>query len=220
MSADLLERLRRLDACTVSDALDALGLSGAVTGIARRSGSGVVAGRVVTVALAEGPAPAGAPKVHLGARAIEAGDANSVIVVSHPGNDAGGWGGVLTQAARLAGIQGVIVDGPLRDMDEANGLGFPIFARATTVRTARGRVHEVATNVPVTIDTVAITPGDYVISDGSGAVFIAADSAEKVIRTAERIAAKERLMVEALKTGKPVSQVLGADYEDMLEAMQ
>jgi 4-hydroxy-4-methyl-2-oxoglutarate aldolase len=220
MSAELLERLRRLDACTVSDALDALGLPGAVTGIARRSGGGVVVGRVVTVALAEGPAPSGAPKVHLGARAIETGDADTVIVVSHPGIDAGGWGGVLTQAARVAGIEGVIVDGPLRDMDEANGLDFPIFARATTVRTARGRVHEVATNVPVTIDTVAVEPGDYVISDGSGAVFIAADAAEKVIRTAERIAAKERLMVEALKTGKPVSQVLGADYEDMLEAMQ
>ncbi|CAN7658665.1 RraA family protein [Aminobacter sp. LjRoot7] len=220
MSADLLERLRRLDACTVSDALDALGLTGAVTGIARRSGGGVVAGRVVTVALAEGPAPAGAPKVHLGARAIEAGDANSVIVVSHPGIDAGGWGGVLTQAARLAGIQGVIVDGPLRDVDEANGLDFPIFARATTVRTARGRVHDVATNVPITIDAVMVMPGDYVISDGSGAVFITADNAEKVIRTGERIAAKECLMIDALKSGKPVSEVLGADYEDMLEAMQ
>jgi 4-hydroxy-4-methyl-2-oxoglutarate aldolase len=51
-------------------------------------------------------------------------------------------------------------------------------------------------------------------------VFITADNAEKVIRTGERIAAKERLMIEALKTGKPVSQVLGADYEDMLEAIQ
>ncbi|PWK76729.1 RraA family protein [Aminobacter sp. AP02] len=220
MSADLFERLRGLDACSVSDALDALGMTGAVTGLARRSGGGVVAGRVVTVALAEGPAPADAPKVHLGARAIEAGDADTVIVVSHPGIDAGGWGGVLTQAARIAGIQGVIVDGPLRDLDEANGLDFPIFARSTTVRTARGRVHEVATNVPVTIATVTITPGDYVISDSSGAVFMAADKAQKVIQTAERIAAKERLMVEALKTGKPVSQVLGADYEDMLEAMQ
>lgn len=220
MSADLIQRLRRLDACSVSDALDALGMTGAVAGIARRSGGGVVAGRAVTVTLAAGPAPAGAPKVHLGAHAIEAGDASSVIVVSHPGIDAGGWGGVLTQAARLAGIQGVIVDGPLRDVDEANGLDFPIFARATTVRTARGRVHEIATNAPVTIDTVTIAPGDYVISDGSGAVFIAADKAEKVIRTAERIAAKEQLMVEALKSGKPVSQVLGADYEDMLEAMQ
>ena len=74
--------------------------------------------------------------------------------------------------------------------------------------------------MPVTIEAVTIAPGDYVISDGSGAVFVAADKADKVIRTAERIAAKERLMVEALKSGKPVLQVLGADYEDMLEAMQ
>ncbi|GGF40011.1 diguanylate cyclase [Youhaiella tibetensis] len=220
MSASLVERLRRLDACCVSDALDALAMNGAVTGIPRRSGAGTVAGRAVTVTLAAGPAPAGTPKVHLGARAIEAGDADSVIVVSHPGNDAGGWGGVLTQAARCAGIQGVIVDGPLRDMDEANGLDFPIFARATTVRTARARVHEVATNAPIEVASVAIAPGDYVIADGSGAVFIPAAEAERVIATAERIAAKERLMVEALKAGKPVSQVLGADYEDMLEAMQ
>lgn len=220
MSQTLLERLRRLDACCVSDALDALGLAGAVTGIPRRSSSGVLAGRVVTVTLAEGPAPAGAPKVHLCARAIEAGDAETVIVVSHPGNDAGGWGGVLTRAARCVGIQGVIVDGPLRDVDEANGLDFPVFARANTVRTARGRVHEVATNAPVTLAGVNVSPGDYVIADGSGAVFIAAEQIDKVLATAERIAAKERLMVEALVGGKPVSAVLGADYEDMLEANQ
>lgn len=220
MSTALVARLRQLDACCVSDALDALGLPGAVTGIPRQSGAGVLAGRTVTVTLAAGPAPAGVPKVHLCARAIEAGEADSVIVVSHPGVDAGGWGGVLTRAARVAGIEGVIVDGPLRDADEANSLQFPVFARANTVRTARGRVHEVATNAPVTVAGVTITPGDYVIADGSGAVFIPAAEAERVIKTAERIAAKEKLMVAALSAGKSVSAVLGADYEDMLEAMQ
>lgn len=220
MNAELIARLRALDACCVSDALDALGLAGAVTGIPRRSGKGVLAGRIVTVQLAEGPAPAGTPKVHLGARAIEAGGKDSVIVVAHPGNDAGGWGGVLTRAAKVAGIEGVIVDGSLRDVDEANGLDFPIFARANTVRTARGRVHEVATNAPVTIAGVTVSPGDYVIADGSGSVFLSAAEAERVVKTAERIAAKEKLMVEALVGGKPVSQVLGADYEDMLEAIK
>jgi 4-hydroxy-4-methyl-2-oxoglutarate aldolase len=217
---ELLERLRRLDVCALSDAVDALGLPPAVTGLARRSGGRLIAGRVSTVTLAVGPAPAGAPKVHLCARAIDAARPGTVIVVSHPGIDAGGWGGVLSHAARRQGVEGVVVDGPTRDIDEAIGLGFPVFARGATARTARGRIHETATDAAVTIDGMRVEAGDYVVADGSGVAFIAAGQIEQVLGTAERIAAKERLMTEAVRGGKPVSSVMGADYETMLEGMR
>jgi 4-hydroxy-4-methyl-2-oxoglutarate aldolase len=217
---DILERLRRLDVCALSDALDALGLPAAVTGIARRSGGRIIAGRVSTVTLAAGPAPAAAPKVHLCARAIDAARPGTVIVVSHPGVDAGGWGGVLSHAARRQGVEGAIVDGPTRDLDEAIALAFPVFARSVTARTARGRVHETATDAPIEVRGVRVVAGDIVVADGSGVAFIPAARVADVLAMAERIAARERLMTEAIRLGQPVSQVMGADYETMLEGMR
>lgn len=211
-----VERLARLDVCAVSDALDALGLPPAVSDIARQSGVGPLAGRVMTVELAEGPVPAGLPKVHLGATAITRADADTVIVVSHPGIDAGGWGGVLSNAAQAAGVRGVVVDGPSRDIDEARGLSFPIFARRTTARTARGRVHEVATGGPIVIDGTHIEAGDYVIADGSGIAFIPAAEIGNVLRTAETIAAREAAMTRDIRAGVAVTEVMGRNYEDML----
>ncbi|MFO1401588.1 MAG: hypothetical protein U1F30_10340 [Steroidobacteraceae bacterium] len=42
-------------------------------------------------------------------------------------------------------MAGVVADGPVRDIDEARALGFPVFTRALTARTARGRVVELGT---------------------------------------------------------------------------
>ena len=220
MTADILDRLRDLDTCALSDALDALGIEGAISGILCLSGTGPVAGRALTVTLRAGPAPADAPKVHLGARAIARGGADSVIVVDHPSIDAGGWGGVLSNAAHEAGIAGTIVNGPSRDIDEARVLGYPVFARGATARTARGRLHEAATGEAIVLQGVTVCEGDYVLADRTAVVVVPQDRIEDVLRAAERIAAKERLMTEAINAGKPIMDVMGADYEDMLDQMK
>lgn len=217
MKAGHVERLARLDACAVSDAKDACGLPAGISGLGRLSGEGTLAGRVSTVLLLSGEPDPSAPKVHLCARAIVAATPESVIVVSHPGVDAGGWGGVLSAGAREVGVRGVIVDGPTRDVDEARALGFPIFARGATARTARGRVYEAATGEPITIAGQIVADGDYVIADASGVVFIARADIDTVLAAAERIAAKEAAMVAALRKGSPITQVMGADYETMLK---
>lgn len=218
MPAGFVERLEALDACSVSDAKDSLGLPAAISGLGRQSGSGLLAGRVKTVELVEGVPPPDMPKVHLGARAIVSADSDTVIVIAHPGIDAGGWGGVLSNGAQLAGVRGVVVDGPTRDRDEAADLGFPIFARGTTARTARGRVYEKSTGELIRIGDQSVQDGDYVIADASGVVFIAANDIERVLAAAEGIARKEAAMVASLRAGSPITAVMGADYETMLEA--
>lgn len=220
MPTGFVERLSVLDACAVSDAKDSLGLPAAITGLGRQSGDGLLVGVVKTVQLVEGVPPADTPKVHLGSRAIVAATSETVIVVAHPGIDAGGWGGVLSTGAQLAGVRGVVVDGPTRDRDEAAGLGFPIFARGTTARTARGRVYERATGETIEIAGQSINDGDYVIADGSGVVFISSNDIERVLTAAEGIARKEAAMVASLREGNPITAVMGADYETMLEGQK
>ena len=67
------------------------------------------------------------------------------------GVEAGCWGGLLSLGAKVRGVAGVVADGPVRDIDEAIGHDFPVFSRALTSFTARGRVVEKGTGVPVEI---------------------------------------------------------------------
>jgi 4-hydroxy-4-methyl-2-oxoglutarate aldolase len=140
-----------------------------------------------------------------------------VIVVANAGRTMmGGWGGLLSLAASLRGVSGVIVDGACRDVDEARDMGFPAFARAPVCFTARGRVHERSSGEPVIIGGLPVDPGDIVTADGSGVAFLAVASAAVVVERAEKIVAKERDMQRALRAGAAVSDVLGGSYEHML----
>jgi len=217
---DPVKRLQRLDVCAVSDAMDKLGLPPSVSGLTQLSTQQRIAGKVVTYKLvpaAQVTAHAGAPR-HLGTTAIEAAQPGDVIVIEQrTGLDAGSWGGILSLAAKLRQVAGVVVDGPVRDIDEARAYEFPVYARGLTARTARARVAEAFTNQPVRIGEVTVSPGDYVIADASGAVFIAAADIERVLSAAEMIVGREAAMAQALRAGQPVSQVMGADYEHMLK---
>lgn len=214
--AEATARLQRLDTCAVSDALDRLGLDGALGGFRRWGGSGVVAGRVTTVLLEAGPAEAAGP--HLGTRALGAAGPDNVIVVANQGRtEAAAWGGLLTLQAHLRRLTGVIVDGALRDADEIGRLGVPVFGRTASPRTARGRFHEVATDVAVRIEGVTVGPGDLVVADGSGLVFVRGHEVEAVLGLAEEVAQCERRMAEALRRGDAGADVLGAVYERMFE---
>lgn len=220
---DPARRLARLDCCAVSDAMDKLGIGQRVaSGLGPRSGRHRISGRAVTVKLLAAaemppPAPGSAPR-HLGTTAIEAARPGDVIVVEQrTGIDAGAWGGILTLGAKLRGVAGVVADGPVRDIDEARDHDFPIFCRAFTARTARGRVAEAATNVAVTIGEVAVDPGDYVIADGSGVAFVPAADIERVLDAAEAIAGREAAMAKDLLAGRPITAVMGATYEQLLK---
>jgi 4-hydroxy-4-methyl-2-oxoglutarate aldolase len=217
---DPVKRLKRLDTCAVSDAMDKLGLKGAVGGLEQRAGNARVAGRVMTFRLVphgQGPATTG-PARHLGTTAIERAQPGDVIVVEQrTGIESGCWGGILTLGAKVRGIAGVVADGLVRDLDEAVAYDFPVFSRGSTARTARGRVTEADTGEPITVGEVRVCAGDYVIADRSDVVFIAAADIERVLEAAEMIFAREAAMTKALLEGTPISQVMGANYENMLQ---
>ena len=213
----VVTRLARVDTCAVSDALDKLGLTGAVTGIHRFTTDRRISGRVLTVKLEKDDGGPVRPR-HLSTAAIEAAQPGDVIVVEQlTGIDAAGWGGNLSLGAKLRGVSGVVVEGTTRDVDEARDYDFAVFARDHTPRTARGRIVETGTNVPITVGGVAVAPGDYVVADGSGVVFVAAAEIERVLDAADAIVERERAMAASLRDGVPISQVMGKSYETMLK---
>ena len=214
--AAIRARLLKIDTCVLSDALDFFGIKGVAEGLKRLATDTKVAGRILTVRLEE--AKGRTAERHLCTGAIEAAGEGDVIVVEHHSRaDCAGWGGLLSRAASVKKIAGTIVDGMARDIDESIEFGYPLFARGSVPRTARSRIIETAFNVPVTVDGIAVTPGDYVLADGTGVVFVAADRIDEVLTKAEALAQRERDMLAAIEKGTPVGQVMAGNYERMLE---
>jgi Demethylmenaquinone methyltransferase len=216
---ELVEKLQALDSCAVSDALDRLGLEGrAALGLAQLSTTRRIAGRAVTVQL--GPDDGRGSKRHLCTAAVEASAAGTVIVIAHGGRvDVAGWGGMLSLAASARRVEGVVIDGACRDLDESRELQLPVYGRAAVPVTARGRIIEYDWDVPVTIAGIGVAPGDLVIADGSGVVFIPSARAAEVVDLAATIACRESLMAADVRAGRPVSEVMGASYENMLKGV-
>ena len=211
----LTDRLRRLDACAVSDALERNGLPPAVLGLVSVGAAGAIAGRVVTVELGEPTEKT--PSRHLCTAAVDASGEGDVIVVANDGRvDCAGWGGLLSQAAALRGLEGVVVDGACRDVPEARDVNLRVYARAPVAVTARGRVVERSWGEPVAICGLSVQTDDLVMADASGVAFIPFKVAEQVVRAAEEIASREAAMGAALRRGISVSEVMGGDYEAML----
>lgn len=207
-SATLIDRLRALDSCAVSDALDAYRISTVVLGPApvwpvRH----VVAGRVRTVAV--GPRRSDRPAGHVAAAAVDVCGPQDVLVIGNEGRlDVSCWGGILSRAATARGIAGVVVDGACRDASESEDLGLPVFARAVVPVSARGRIVQHAMDEPLRFGGITVGPGDYVVADGNGVAFLPGADAERIVGFAERIVARESAMADAVDQGRPVADVM------------
>jgi 4-hydroxy-4-methyl-2-oxoglutarate aldolase len=65
-----------------------------------------------------------------------------------------------------------------------------------------------------------VKPGDLVIADGSGIVFVDQTRAQDILSTAEDIYAREQRMAEAIDAGRAIGEVMSGDYEDMLKRQE
>jgi regulator of RNase E activity RraA len=206
--SDLLKRLRALDTCAVSDALDHLHLSGATTGVRPMWGACPrIAGFARTVEVVDATAaPAGQ---HLATRTVAAAGPGDVIVIANRGRvSVSCWGDILTAAAQVNGAEGTVIDGACRDLEAVTAAGYPLWARAAVPVTARGRIAERGSNVPVLFDGVLVHSGDLVLADGSGVVFVPAARAAQIIETAERLTARQEAMAAAIRAGASVVDVM------------
>jgi 4-hydroxy-4-methyl-2-oxoglutarate aldolase len=211
-------RLAKLDTCAVSDALDRLSLRGAVIGVGPLWPCSRIVGRCVTVKIK--PAGLERAKQHLCTPAIAAARAGEVIVVDNAGRtDVAAWGGLLSLAAQVKRLAGVIVDGAARDIDESRELAFPVYGRAAVQVTARGRIMQQSFNETIAFGGVEVAPGDLVIADASGVVFVPRAKEAEVLSQAEALAQREAAMAAAIRAGRSVVEVMETmGYEAMLAA--
>ncbi|RDU97669.1 RraA family protein [Trinickia dinghuensis] len=203
----LLDRLAALDTNTVSDALDFLGLPGATFGLRPLWHCPAIVGRASTIQL--GPKTDARPTVHLISPVVaEIQSDDRVLVIAGGAEGISCWGDILANAARCKGVRGSVIDGASRDIEGSESIGYPVFGRGVTMISARNRIVQVSSGQPIMVAGVLVHEDDYVIADRCGVVFVPAARIEAVLELGERIAARQRGMVLAVRAGRSVADVM------------
>jgi regulator of RNase E activity RraA len=195
MSDSLAEDLRGIGVTTLSDALDRLAIDGQCLGLMPFDRGMAFAGRAFTIRMV----PVGLSGGSVGDYIDEVAPGQVVVLDNNGRLDATVWGDILTLVAHGKGVAGTVIDGVCRDIGRSIELGYPIFARANTMRTGKDRVTADAFNVPVQVAGVRVEPGDWIVGDDDGVVVVPAARAEEVLRVAREIAeAEDRIRAAVL----------------------
>ena len=144
-------------------------------------------------------------------RALDVAEPGHVLVVDVGGVfEHGYWGEIMSTAACTVGLQGLVINGCVRDGQLLPKIGFPVFCRGLCIRgtgkdfDARGFI-----NYPLLMGDVIIQPGDLIVGDGDGVVCVSADAAPDVVVAAGQREADEAALLERLTRGEKTLDVYG-----------
>ena len=202
-----LTTLASLDTNTVSDALDFMGLPGATYGLRPLWNCPKIVGRASTIQL--GAKTGTAPTVHLISPVIASiATGDRILVITGGTEGISCWGDILANAAKMKGIRGSVIDGMSRDIDGSESIDYPVYGRGLTMISARNRLVQIASGTPIVVAGVTVHEDDYVIADRCGTVFVPAAKIAEVLALAQRIASRQDGMVQAVRAGQSVEDVM------------
>jgi len=199
---------------TVSDAMDELGIVGAVPAAVLRPNDAKarVVGRALTVRniAASAPVP---DKVKAGVSGLGEIEAHNLaepgdVLVVQGVDQVSNLGGMSATIGHRQGEIGAVVDGGARDVDHSRAIGFPVWSKSVSPITGKWRVETVAINKPVAICGVTVNPGDVVLADETGICFVPRERAGEVLQRAQRNAAAEKLRDERIASGVPIAELI------------
>jgi 3-hexulose-6-phosphate synthase/6-phospho-3-hexuloisomerase len=138
--------------------------------------------------------------------AIDLGGPGIVLVINNGSNYIAPWGGLATLSCKMRGIEGVVIDGAVRDVDEIRAMNYPIFASAIVPNAGEPKgMGEI--NAEITCGGQSVKPGDYIVGDDSGVVVIPRERAYEIARRAKEVEKNESRMYEEIRRGSTLSQV-------------
>jgi 4-hydroxy-4-methyl-2-oxoglutarate aldolase len=111
------------------------------------------------------------------------------------------WGGLMSTRAQHLGAVGAVLDGYVRDATEIEALGFPVFSRGLYAQDQGPRGKVVDFRQAITIEGVAIAPGDLLFGDREGVLVIPRVAEEEAIRRSLEKASAENEVATAIRGG-------------------
>lgn len=132
-------------------------------------------------------------------KALQLGAPGDVLVIDGGGaTDRALFGDIMKNVAKMRGFAGVVIDGAIRDVAAYRSDDFPCYARGVCHRgpykDGPGEI-----NVPVCIGGMVVNPGDIVVGDDDGVLFIKPSEARPIAEAARKKFAAEAATFEAIR---------------------
>jgi regulator of RNase E activity RraA len=205
--------------CTVSDAMDNLGLRGAIaaSALAPNLPHARLVGQAVTVRNIEQQegdhlsALSGRGRMgeHEGYNLSEPGD----VVVIEGLTGVSNMGGQSATLAHRSGCAGAIIEGSYRDPSASRNLGFPIWSRGITPITGKWRLQTIEINGEVRIAGQRVQAGDLVLADEAGVVFVPFARAADVLAQAQKIDMGDNRQKKDIDAGVDMATLAATRYK-------
>lgn len=205
--ADLRSMLEDVEVSQVSDVMGRQ--TGTNGSLKHYGGSGTVVGGAVTVRTRPGDNLI----VH---KALDMITEGQVLVVDAGGSmDRAIIGELMVARAVAKGVQGIIIDGCIRDVEAIGSMGLPVYALGVThkgpYKTGPGAI-----NVPVAVTGQVFNPGDVVFGDSDGLVTLPEQNLQSVADAARKKKRAEEDKLRLIQSGEIAPPAV--DDQKLLEA--
>lgn len=191
----LIEAFRTIPASNVADVMERNCAMNPRIRLVSQPSRQIMAGPAYTVKTRAGDNLA----LHAALNLVEEGD---VIVVSNEEDNTRALMGEVMMAflKYTKKIAGIVLDGPIRDIDEIGHWDFPVYCTGTTpggpYKEGPGEI-----NIPISCGGISVNPGDIILGDPDGVIVIPRKDAEHVLAEAQKFQAADELKLEAAKNG-------------------
>jgi regulator of RNase E activity RraA len=134
---------------------------------------------------------------------------DSVAVISQPpGQACAVVGGIMGARMKHRGVQGIVVDGRIRDLVSLAETGLPVWSKGTSVVGAGAETKFQAWNCPLRIGETIVEPGDLVMMDPleNGVVVIPQDKVDDVLELLPKLVAADEKVLRDVEAGVSVAE--------------
>jgi len=194
-AAEYLEAFRQIPAAVVADCMSRLPALAGEIRLMSAPKKPVMCGLAVTVKARSGDNL----MLH---KAMDMAGKDDVIVVSNEGDHSQAlMGEVMTTWARYRGIEGLVLDGAIRDIEGISKMDYHLYAVSVTpggpYKDGPGEI-----NVPIACGNIHVSPGDIIIGDHDGVIVVPHGDAGRILEAAQAYLIVDERNFELAKVGK------------------
>lgn len=212
LSADILQRLRRVSVATLCTCLFKRGLRNQVIQGVLPVGTydGNMVGPAFTLRYMPAREDLNTIDVfrdpgHLQRRAVEECPAGAVLVIdSRKDARAASAGGILVGRLQARGVAGVVSDGGFRDAPDIARLTIPAYHARPSAPTNLTLHHAIDINVPIGCGDAPVFPGDIVVGDGEAVVVLPLHLAAVIAEEAFEMTVFEDFVQQEVEKGRSI----------------
>lgn len=131
-----------------------------------------------------------------------------LVVYASDVHDHGYWGEIMSTAAQVRGLGGLVIAGGVRDIDLLERIGFPVFATGLCIQgTGKDTLARGWVNHPVRLGDTTVHAGDLVLGDRDGVVVVECGRAAEVVQAAEQRESREADVLKRIAAGERTLEV-------------